>query len=819
MWLKWLPWQVIVRRFARSHGFLDPVHLLALARRFAQPSEVGEPIELLRAGMVFHARGLLNSRAIQHNLDWVWPFWVQRQFDPHDVAFIPRAFSLTHVNLTHRNWTAVGLPDFDALPIVDPAGLLTPLYDAWSLDCWVLGADGRVLYPAGGRALQWAGAQELQLDPVPLVRTHFSERGMQLEMRADVVPHNGDGAACRLRVRASLARGEGWLALALRPCNPEGVSFIHDIALLEDDRGWLVNGHEHVHVDTRPARWVFSDYPGGDVALHLPVSDVRRAIRCEVGMASAALLYPLQLGKESVLEVCVPLVNEAQASGAAKIAGWLRSAFGTSARKPANPATSVPVAAPRFRTPEASASAERAAAIWATARAQACKLVHPDPRWQFLYDTAVTTLILHTPGDVYPGPYTYKRFWFRDAAFILHALLCINLPQRARRVLDLYPQRQGALGYFHSQEGEWDSNGEALWILERYCALTGGRPPAEWAAMIRSGARWIGRKRLGAAGTPHAGLFPPGFSAEHLGMIDYYFWDDFWGEAGLHAAAALLGRMDGGAEGAAAAREEATSFRRAIDLSLQGCATRLGRQAMPASPYRRLDAGAIGSLAIGYPLQLCAPTDPRLLDTVEFLLEKCFVEDGFFQDMIHSGTNPYLTLHVAQVLLRAGDERWLRLVGRVAELASPTGQWPEAVHPATGGGCMGDGQHTWAAAEWLMLVREVFVHEECEPLAGGAASGMCSRLLLGQGVVEMWLEDGRAISFGPAPTQCGLISLRIERRGETLAVEVEAVWHAAPPAVVLALPDWPRQTLKFDREDARGVARASVEVQRTGALL
>ena len=48
-------------------------------RSFAQPSEVAEPIELLRAGALFHARGLVNTKAIQHNLDWVWPYRVERR--------------------------------------------------------------------------------------------------------------------------------------------------------------------------------------------------------------------------------------------------------------------------------------------------------------------------------------------------------------------------------------------------------------------------------------------------------------------------------------------------------------------------------------------------------------------------------------------------------------------------------------------------------------------------------------------------------------------------------------------------------------------
>lgn len=46
------------------------------------PSEVAAPVELLRAGLVFQARPLLNARTIQTHLDWIWPFWVQRQFDP-----------------------------------------------------------------------------------------------------------------------------------------------------------------------------------------------------------------------------------------------------------------------------------------------------------------------------------------------------------------------------------------------------------------------------------------------------------------------------------------------------------------------------------------------------------------------------------------------------------------------------------------------------------------------------------------------------------------------------------------------------------------
>ncbi|MFO8050044.1 MAG: hypothetical protein R6U29_13505, partial [Desulfosudaceae bacterium] len=82
MFTSWIPWRWIIKRAARSYGFIDPLVVLARLRKFSQPSEFEEPLELLRAGLVFHARGLVNAKSIQQNLDWIWPYWVERQFNP-----------------------------------------------------------------------------------------------------------------------------------------------------------------------------------------------------------------------------------------------------------------------------------------------------------------------------------------------------------------------------------------------------------------------------------------------------------------------------------------------------------------------------------------------------------------------------------------------------------------------------------------------------------------------------------------------------------------------------------------------------------------
>ncbi len=731
---RWFPWKQIVSSFARSRGFVDPISLLSRLEGFGQPSEVRAPLELLRAGVVFHARGLLNTGAIQHNLDWVWPYWVERQYNPHDDAFIPRAFSITHVNLTNRNWTVVGIPGIDALPIVDPRGLVTPFWDSWSIDAWMVTDQGDNIYPSRLGSV----SQYLDMAGHVAVVTVANHKSLQLKSRVTAQLQDDGAPACVIDLSVS-SPDSGWLVVALRPYNPEGVSFINDISLLPDNDGWLVGKEREVKFSRNPDRTSFSYYRRGDVKNRLFTAPHQQDIHCRVGMATAAALFRVS-GRDVTVQAVIPLVPDHKPSPA----GSTESKAG-----------------------------------WTEVLAEAAKLEVPEPLFQYLYDAALRSLVLHSPADIYPGPFTYKRFWFRDAVFALYAMLVAGLLSRVERLLDSFPGRQAVTGYFHSQEGEWDSNGEVLWVFQKFCELSGKSPRLQWSNAVRRGAEWIIRKRLPAdTDAPFSGLLPAGFSAEHLGPNDYYYWDDFWGVAGLRAAAEWFDRT-GNAKRAEHYRKEADQFLLCVQKSLVGAAQMLNQQGMPASPFRRMDPGAIGSLVAGYPLQLFAADDRRLLSTVDFLMENCIVKGGFFQDVIHSGINPYLTLHIAQILLRTGDTRGLALFRTVAELASPTGQWPEAIHPRTFGGCMGDGHHVWASAEWVVMQRNCFVREEGEGL------------VLGAGLFPEWLAQPKPLFFGPTPTPFGQVTVRVLPEGEHITVAWHGEWRSTVPKISICLPHFP----------------------------
>jgi hypothetical protein len=266
------------------------------------------------------------------------------------------------------------------------------------------------------------------------------------------------------------------------------------------------------------------------------------------------------------------------------------------------------------------------------------------------------------------------------------------------------------------------------------------------------------------------------FSAEHLGPNDYYYWDDFWGVAGLEASG-FLAKQFGDDDLAAQFLGQAKDLLNCIEASLKMIDEPKKGKAMPASPHRRMDAGAIGSLAAGYPLQIFSAQDPRLLKTAGFLFRECFVQGGFYQEISHSGINVYLTLHIAQVFLRAGDPRFFDLMSSMASLASPTGQWPEAVHPRTKGGCMGDGQHIWAAAEWVLMVRNSFVREEE------------GKLILCSGIPAVWTTEGKGAALGPTPTSFGPIKVLIKTKDGKIKIQWSGNWrNGKDPSIEIRLP-------------------------------
>ena len=659
----------------------------------------GFPPELFQLSAPVILRGLLNYAVLQMRRDWVFPYWAHQQFDPRGPAFIPRSQNPLLINITHRNWTLLGTPHGRHEAIVDPRGLVTPLPREWSVDVWLVTPES-VFFPS----LAGYCEQRLTTD-APCVVTESASQALPLRSRQFVgTTRRGlDVLFAEATVRNSDERPRsGALAVAIRPFNPEGIAPIRKIEF-RGTRQVFVNGLLGVVFGEEPAWVACSSDAGGDLATRLSSAADRWSglpastqATCPTGLAHGVAIFPFTLapGEEHRVRYSIALGTEKELRRFTSRGSW-RVSF--------------------------ERRLEDHRKLWEDERRQGAVVRLPVPDLQRLTDASLLALLELCDRDfVSPGPWLYHHFWFRDAAPMLSALDAFGFHKRVREVIDDFGRMQTGDGFFRAPDGEWDSNGAVLWLIGRHQELTDS---VLWLRRmlpsIEQAVRWIARKRRQRTpgGDAVPGMMPPSLSAEHFGTVDQYYWDSFWSLAGLRAAARLAAvfRRD---TLAAEFRSETRSFEEALRTSLQKVRARLGRPLIPATPLRGFDESAIGAVAAIHPLDIDDLAPEFFDETLHELTNRFVDERGFFHPFIHSGYNAYLTLQIAHGhLLRGRTEQAWTIAHNLFQLASPTGAFPEAVHPRTLGGAMGDGHHGWAAAEVVLFVRSLLIDDRSDRLA------------------------------------------------------------------------------------------------------
>ncbi len=693
-----------------------------------RPASVLFPYELLEQGLAIILSGLNNTMAIQSSPDWVWPYWVERQINPEGPEFIPTAINLIKTNLTSRNWTSIGLPDSSRESMVDPMGMLTLRPYGWSVFPYTR-IDGINHFPP---RMPDDSHQSLLEGIYPcVITTYTTHPALQWKSEARALSLAGEELivythSLRNRSRKPLSFRFG---LAIRPYNPLMVGHINKIQY--KNRLWRVNGRPGLLLTDDPSRIVLSDRHHGDPLLSPLRGTSQPFLRSGSGIACGTAEYDIELAP-----------HESRRIESLGIIGHIGSG---------------PVPKSKFKSITSQVIEEAQSEqlkVWKASKKKGLSLSLPDKSIERAFYAVKNHVHVFDDGDHFsPGTFLYHNHWFRDSAYIALAFENIGWPEKVAPKLHRYFDSQTSEGFFKSQRGEWDSNGQALVTLVNH-VRRGGDPDLldKWYPRLIKGVKWMEtmRGKTRNSRSPHYGLLPAGFSAEHFGPNDHYYWDNFWSLAGILAVQWAADRLAKKAD-SEWLTDVYQDYSNDMAASMTWAFERMGDQLLPSSPYRWMDSSAVGNLVAVSPLGLASVREPWVRKTVDFLLEHNLRDGLFFQKIVHTGLNPYLSVQLARALLLLEDDRWRDILDALMAKATSTYTWPEALHPRVFGGCMGDGDHGWSAAEFLNLIRDMVVLESAD------------ELWLASGLYPAWFCIGLRVKVNGARTLFGTVSYTVEQ--------------------------------------------------------
>lgn len=426
--------------------------------------------------------------------------------------------------------------------------------------------------------------------------------------------------------------------------------------------------------------------------------------------------------------------------------------------------------------PDGAAAQASVAPAWQAVYGQSAQLTLPDPWLQQAWQASLTNLLLlRDKVDswyiVKPGAFNYNRFWYRDAAYIVHALDAAGLPQLAEESLQVFWRSdvpcavnqtaawapsvaQMADGMWTAPSDEWDGPGQALWALVSHWRFTGNTKWLQdaWPA-IRKGTEHIAASRQAAKAVEQGaeiGLLPLGVGEaliDRAHVLYHNYWSAF-GVAQATQAAVALGHNDD----AARYLNEYADFAGVIQAAAAAAyvakdATHGWIPAAVGAPTSRL----WGTIAALYPPTILPADDPHLVATLETLWQNRVWDLYRFEDVDKVWT--YITADWGLALQRQGQwQREATLFAGYRAQASQVFSWWEEIYVQSGVGT-GDNPHGWAAANYMLWLRNMLVMEDMD--------GQGLQLLAG--VPPAWYVAEKPIELKNLPTELGLLThLRVD---------------------------------------------------------
>ncbi len=369
--------------------------------------------------------------------------------------------------------------------------------------------------------------------------------------------------------------------------------------------------------------------------------------------------------------------------------------------------------------------------------------------------------------------FQYRKFYLRDASFIVRMYLLSGYFKIARQCLQFFPRWQQPDGNFVSQGGQFDGWGQTMWIYGQYYRFTRDKEFAqEVYPSILKAFNWLVKARK----SDPLHLMPETSPGDNEDIEGHITGHNFWALDGLQNVIAIAKGLGKTAD-AAMFQSEYDNFYQTLMMKLEVVTSRTGGYIPPgldeANPYGQ-DWGNMLTL---YPELLFPPFSRMVTATLDSTRAK--YREGIMTYGNGKFLHDYLTMRNTQnELVRNEQETALKeFYALLVHTSSTNAGFEFAIHPW--GTREFDGNlapHGWYAAEIRSLIRNMMVREQ----QGDLHLLSC--------ISPDWVRDGREISVRHAPTYFGEVNFVLAFRKGGATLTLNDSFTSSPEHLVLHLP-------------------------------
>jgi hypothetical protein len=437
--------------------------------------------------------------------------------------------------------------------------------------------------------------------------------------------------------------------------------------------------------------------------------------------------------------------------------------------------------------------------FWTRTLAQAGDVQIPEPKVADAYRANVVQLLssaLTIVGDHWSltaNPTIYHRFYLRDGAFHIEALLDAGFPDVARHILWDYAawQDPDSGRYVGLQSSEYDSNGEALWTIAQYYRRTHDLSLVQhlWPS-IQAAMAWEWQYRQDNWANS-GGLYPVNSIGDDEQVQGHIVGFDLWAISGEFGAADVA-RALGENNLAKTWQQRAQQFAQILVDAVRPQFDRAG-VVPPATegvdgtgledawygPVYGIDWGNIGLV---WPSGVFRADDPMVTSSLRVWSQQEF--EGVFgypangrESLLHS----YAPDGIPEAYLRAGDQ-WdaLRYVYDLLVHTTAMHMASEGMDAATRNDWSTSNNtepHNQFSAEYVSLARDMLCYEDAQD----------SVLHLANVYSPQWTQPGAHIAFA-GPTSYGRTSFDITMQRDGMTMRLSPPTRNAPSQIVVSTP-------------------------------